>query len=620
MNVTPQLSTLSFSSGESPIVLPAIDLETPFENIALAFSGGGYRAAAYSLGVLSMLGNIKFPDHTQADKEVPLLTKVKYISSASGGSFTNSLYALYQAEGKDMNELYHDLIILLQEDKLLGQALSKLNDRKIWKQNKSKKRNIINAFALTYDSSLLFNGKTIGSLKNSCSPHLHLEEVCFNATEFYRGLSFRQQIKLKTTLPTDPYFYYGNHYVQFDHIEAEKLKIADVLAASSCFPAGFEPLIFPEDFCYNGIKVDDLKNSFHINSQTGSTKEKEFIEKKRVGLMDGGVADNQGLESLMLADKRRREFLCKDPKECNEGFKPFDFIMVNDVGSFYMDGYEAPAKKSKFGLSLLTILIIGVLMAGGGWKLSYYFFSPVPSWLIAACTVFSFFLSVAVLLTGYLYYVLHNQKGKSALNLEKSFSKEIVNTLFWDLFKAPLNMLFNLINIRIKSVLMLNNDVFLKRIRQLIYNSFYDSALWKNRSKGNHIYDLSFATFHQRGDRDTVDNISSQVHIVAQRAANMGTSLWFTEENRKNKDLECLIACGQFTTCYNLLDYINKLEAKPIKFSVQYTKRLEELKKALEECFIALNEDPFHLYNILGRNLFPGFVDIDCSDIKKPDF
>src|ERR1700743_3675644 len=38
----------------------------PFEHIALAFSGGGFRAASFSLGVLAYLDRVKFDDHTLA--------------------------------------------------------------------------------------------------------------------------------------------------------------------------------------------------------------------------------------------------------------------------------------------------------------------------------------------------------------------------------------------------------------------------------------------------------------------------------------------------------------------------------------------------------------------------
>lgn len=59
----------------------------PFNEIALALSGGGFRAASYSLGCLSYLHRVIYQDQ-------PLLKRVKFISSASGGSITNLFYTL----------------------------------------------------------------------------------------------------------------------------------------------------------------------------------------------------------------------------------------------------------------------------------------------------------------------------------------------------------------------------------------------------------------------------------------------------------------------------------------------------------------------------------------------
>jgi len=42
----------------------------------------------------------------------------------------------------------------------------------------------------------------------------------------------------------------------------------------------------------------------------------------------------------------------------------------------------------------------------------------------------------------------------------------------------------------------------------------------------------------------------------------MSTTLWFTKKELEGKDnmLDVLIACGQFNTCWNLLEYIEKIE------------------------------------------------------------
>ncbi|MBP6979179.1 MAG: patatin-like phospholipase family protein, partial [Lentimicrobiaceae bacterium] len=58
----------------------------PFENLALSLSGGGYRAAAFHLGLLTYLSSVKWKDKS-------LLERVRILSTVSGGTFTGVCYA-----------------------------------------------------------------------------------------------------------------------------------------------------------------------------------------------------------------------------------------------------------------------------------------------------------------------------------------------------------------------------------------------------------------------------------------------------------------------------------------------------------------------------------------------
>ncbi|TXE12541.1 hypothetical protein [Algoriphagus aquimarinus] len=71
----------------------------------------------------------------------------------------------------------------------------------------------------------------------------HLKYVCFNATEFSYGLTFRFQNINK----------FGNYELKCDQIQAvlKDIRIADAIASSSCFPVGFDPMIFPHDYLEN---------------------------------------------------------------------------------------------------------------------------------------------------------------------------------------------------------------------------------------------------------------------------------------------------------------------------------------------------------------------------------
>ena len=64
-----------------------------FDNIALTFSGGGYRRFHFWAGrVLSYFNQAQFKGH-------PLLENVKGISTVSGGTLTGATYAYYKSQG-----------------------------------------------------------------------------------------------------------------------------------------------------------------------------------------------------------------------------------------------------------------------------------------------------------------------------------------------------------------------------------------------------------------------------------------------------------------------------------------------------------------------------------------
>ena len=84
------------------------------QNIGLALSGGGYRAAGFHLGVLSYL------DY------VDLLKQVKMISTVSGGTFTGAKYTLSLVAGQSFQEFYQEYYDFLKNTKLVELALDKL--------------------------------------------------------------------------------------------------------------------------------------------------------------------------------------------------------------------------------------------------------------------------------------------------------------------------------------------------------------------------------------------------------------------------------------------------------------------------------------------------------------
>src|SRR5581483_8968341 len=142
----------------------------------------------------------------------------------------------------------------------------------------------------------------------------HLEAVAFNSTEFHNAVDFRFRNKGTG--------FFGNYYLRINNAQAAEVRLSDAMAASSCFPGGFEPILWPSDFLYENAK--DLRA---INP------------KEPVGIMDGGIYDNQGIDTI-LRYKNAEETLY------------FDCIIISDVSSPYMNPYEPTEEKTKKGVTL----------------------------------------------------------------------------------------------------------------------------------------------------------------------------------------------------------------------------------------------------------------------------
>lgn len=631
----------------------AADFISPFENIALAFSGGGFRAASYGLGVLSYLNEVVITDLD--GQPTNLLKKVTYLSSASGGSIATSTYALFSVKGKSFDAYYTMLYKALATDDLLQKVLTILNDLETWKARPTKTRNLINAFALAYDKHL-FDGNTLQDLQPEHNrSNTHLQEICINATEFYRGLLFRQQIKLQPDSKDDTSFLYGNFVINLKHNAIQNLKLADLLAASSCFPGGFEPIIFPNDFAhkeftssyfikalnvrlqsggrdelkflFGNLSEDQLIKNRNILMNDGSTSELIYERLPQIGFMDGGITDNMGLESMMRAHERRQQG--------ETDFKPFDLMLVNDVGSHFMDPYRLPEinpKKLLSSWSITTwILITGVVLLVGAYGLSAIF-KPHPSSLERVGIIGGSFLFTAafIVLSIYIFIaskLLDNTNDNSTLNLNKNFAPGIIKTLLQYFTNSPIKVIVQMLKTRGASFLTLNSDVFLKRIRKLLYDRFYHEPEWKYRGKGNHVYDLTFSNNINRKSRNkncpAYLEPSRAIQIVAENAFSMATTLWFDRARSKVTHKQaCLVACGQFTTCHNLLEYIEKLEADEVvfnKLSTAYKHRVAQIKSQLMIDYEKFKVDPFFLYNKIGLRTMANFDVLKYTDIPFPE-
>ncbi|MFA0960373.1 hypothetical protein AB9P05_01055 [Roseivirga sp. BDSF3-8] len=144
------------------------------------------------------------------------------------------------------------------------------------------------------------------------------------------------------------------------------------------------------------------------------------------------------------------------------------------------------------------------------------------------------------------------------------------------------------------------NEVFLKQIRRLNYNLFFAKDELENRRITSLIYELTRDEFLRSESDERTKNMkvaeriflpkpSEKVFDAAEIAMDTGTTLWFDEKDRKLNRLKNLVACGQFTTCYNLLDYVMKL---PDEYQ---TPEIAALTEALQKDWETFNNNPFWL-------------------------
>jgi hypothetical protein len=602
---------LSESSQIKSVSTPAHFL--PLDTIAVAISGGGFRAAAFGLGCLYYLNRCKLPKGD--DLAITLLDRVQFMSSASGGSFASLLYAKFLYEGKPFSEMYTRLRNFMDGETLLKRAMDLLGDDRQWHSaNHHKQRNLINAFSLVYDE--LFDHATLALL---CDPNrtTTLNQICINATEFQNGISFRfQNIDGKNRQGLVGNF---GMYMRPNQLETiRRLKLGDIMAASSCFPAGMEPIIYPRDFAYKGLSQEKLREAI-LNrdtikevaelvaeespiiqsvSDTRMTTEAEVANDSAnsvrgqvvepvppndfsFGLMDGGIDDNQAIKSLMLAEERFR-------KSTGNGY---DTFIVCDVNTRYISSYKLP-DAPKGGLNPYSIR---ALAAGLGLLLIVvatlaYFTLQVPTWrigTIGGC------LSLLLLEVGLLIWAWRsiNSAGGGTWGLVWKQYKGYF-------FTIPLGSLRQMLVARIDSVVILAGDIMMKQIRRLIFEQFYDNEAWKNRRITTLLGALSkkslplttVRTKRATGHKGTEPSPAMQK--IADEASQMDTTLWFNGKDIEGKinTRDKLIATGQFTMCYNLLRYLDQM--KKVDIPKDHRIHLDELEKQLQSDWEKLQKDP----------------------------
>lgn len=484
----------------------------PFRRIALSLSGGGYRAAAFHLGVLDVL------------ERAGLLPRVAILSTVSGGTLTGCRYAVCAAEGEPFDAFFASLLGFLCRTNVVARAFADLARTR--RSDDSRSLSVISAAADVYASEDFLGERRFGQLLEA---RTHLEEISLNATELQSGVAFRFQAS------RNPAARIGNGNVWMSASLARELRLADIAAASSCFPGAFEPMGFPDDFAWPSGRLDPARRA-ELSSRFPGL----------LPLMDGGIYDNQGTDALLLADERSEA--------------KADLFIVSDTQQRQASLYTLRPPEEARGPRLRTLFRGGqaalVVLAVSAVALAIELVRSLARRSFGVAEVFTQLLPMLVtallaVAAPLLWRAVHRAVGSAAPSVSAGFWRGLLS--------LRLSHALELATVRLQSVIAITADVFMKRIRSLGYDMLLRNPAYTDRSVANLIYDLERA---QAARKPGLTPSEAQLEVV-RRAAAVKTQLWF---DRGMEDALDLVACGQSTTCFNLLELLQDDPRRPAAF------------------------------------------------------
>jgi hypothetical protein len=621
-----------------------ITLPNGINHIALSFSGGGFRAATYCLGCCSYLYRLPYGKDT-------MFSKVRFISSVSGGSITALAMVSMLNQGKDFEAIYDHILTAITGEKLIKKAFEILESDQYWSDRPNKKRNLINSFSIAYDEEL-FSHATYKDLFNKTDgTNSVIDEICINTTEFNNGQNFRFGTRGMV----------GNTYLSLSKASRRedgdatdspnnmdiirKIRLGDILATSSCFPGGFEPLVFPRDFSWK-TKTDELTWEHLgkvLNYKDHYSNEPVDLEVKleMASFMDGGIDDNQGIYSFLRADDRKEK-----------GYD-YDLYFPCDVSSNYLaHPYRYPGERRD---EIFTGTIQYWKNKFNLWKANVFWGTALILIMGTAFVTFTSAKSLGLLLIGLffgiittlllLYCIASSYIKKIILAFASASSPTNEGTwqLIWSkykdhLIKLPLSQLLNMIEARLSSVSLLTGTVFLKKIRRMSYDALFTGKRKsnvdnsgelntdndhevqggviqnENQSWENHIGPTAIYLLSTKNDWMLQKIIKSQpwdhatssispeqpekplmdflqpgelLRSYIDKATEIETTLWFDDYHVEAKAKENLLIAGGATMCFNLLLIVHRINSPQPEW--------EDLKNRLLADWERIKADPTYL-------------------------
>jgi hypothetical protein len=178
---------------------------------------------------------------------------------------------------------------------------------------------------------------------------------------------------------------------------------------------------------------------------------------------------------------------------------------------------------------------------------------------------------------------------------------------------ATINNLF--VNRR-NSVTKMITKVLIKQMRWFGFERVYGDTGWKTRLILNATFELTKEEVEKRKKKypshsAEISEPGDKIMAVSAKALKMGTTLWFTDtELRGEFNMpKTILACGQFTMCFNLLEYFEKFIYHPkyqkdfAKYSPETQKTLADLHASLLADWKRFKEDPYWMVKELEAKI-----------------
>jgi predicted acylesterase/phospholipase RssA len=273
----PDLTPIDAPLPATPAVAPATPTDRGLDGevVALAFSGGGARAAAASYGVLLELRDRRRPDG------VRWIDRVAFVTSVSGGSLTAAWFGLHGPDGLD------GLRPALLDKDWHGEIHSSLAWPPNWVRMAHGGVNGRDRIADWLDREV-YRGARMGDLRGP--------PVLLNAVELYTGTPF----------------VFAEPWLQALCGDLETVRLADAVAASAAYPLAVRPVVLGAygETCGQPLPdwvaqaAADREGPIVVRETARAFQMFRDPERLRYAhLLDGGVIDNFGLSGIAVMQR-----------------------------------------------------------------------------------------------------------------------------------------------------------------------------------------------------------------------------------------------------------------------------------------------------------------------------